>query len=144
MSDGTEEKDLGKTMSDAERVKEAIEIGRRYGHTDGAPKTMENTIERLWTDSSMAEWATKCAHCNKWNIATIEADALNMIGKHTVVCAKCGKPLDPGDGCWVHTNQPKGANHENTQEPDYSVGTRRLCNDQLQTVHSWWSIACGG
>lgn len=74
----------------------------RYQTFTGTPKTIENTIERLWSDSSMAEWATKCEHCNKWNIACLEQDALMMLGDTTVVCAKCRRPIDPGTGLWLH------------------------------------------
>lgn len=81
----------------------------------GTPLTLDNTIERLWTDSSMAEWNIKCPHggCGHWNIPALEFDLLDMIGplhdfisekNPGVVCAKCRKPINPRTGRWVHRN----------------------------------------
>jgi len=85
----------------------------------GTPKTLDNTIERLWADSSMAEWMIKCrtGGCGHWNIPALEYDLIKMIGPvhddigekyPAVVCAKCQKPINPrpssqgGTGRWVH------------------------------------------
>ena len=67
----------------------------------GTPKSFENTIQQLWHESSAAEWATRCG-CGRWNIASLEHDLLKMIGKTTVICAKCGKPLNCKSGHWEH------------------------------------------
>jgi hypothetical protein len=85
----------------------------------GTPKTLDNTIEILWQDSSMAEWVIKCPHpgCHHWNIPSLEYDLIDMIGpphediseaRPGVCCAKCGKPISPrpvhqgGTGRWIH------------------------------------------
>ena len=79
----------------------------------GTPKTLDNTLEALWSDSSMAEWMIKCPHggCGKWNIPSLDHDLMDMIGPwHAdiseknpgVVCAKCRKPINPRTGRWVH------------------------------------------
>lgn len=79
----------------------------------GTPKSLDNTIEKLWGDSSMAEWFIKCPHggCNHWNIPSIHHDLLGMLGplrddisldRPATVCAKCRKPVDPRRGRWVH------------------------------------------
>lgn len=79
----------------------------------GTPKTLDNTIEQLWLDSSMAEWLIKCPHggCNVWNIPALEFHLLDMIGpwhpgisekNPGVVCHKCRKPINPRTGRWVH------------------------------------------
>ena len=80
----------------------------------GTPKSLDNTIEALWQDSSMAEWIIKCHHggCGHYNIPTLHHDLLEMIGppraditedRPGVVCAKCRKPIDPKRfGRWVH------------------------------------------
>lgn len=75
----------------------------------GTPKTFDNTIEALWTDSSQAEWMIPCG-CGHWNIPALRFDALNMIGPvrniskygTALICAKCGKPIDARQGTWVH------------------------------------------
>lgn len=76
----------------------------------GTPKTLDNTLEKLWSDSTKAEWVTKCDHCGRWNMASVGTDLLKMIGLKTVVCAKCDLPINPRDGHWVHTDplDPKG------------------------------------
>jgi hypothetical protein len=68
----------------------------------GTPKTFDNTIQKLWEQSSQAEWCTKCG-CGFWNIGTTSEHLLQMIGEEGVICAKCSKPIDPCTGQWVHT-----------------------------------------
>ena len=77
----------------------------------GTPKTLDNTIEMLWSDSSQAEWLTKCRRCGHWNIPCLTHDLDAMIGdwhpdisdkRPGVVCAKCRKPINPREGHWVH------------------------------------------
>lgn len=68
----------------------------------GTPKTLDNGIEALWQSSTKAEWVTKCDACGYWNMASIQADLLKMIGLNTVVCAKCSKAVNPRNGRWYH------------------------------------------
>lgn len=88
--------------------------GSRWGGIEqytGTPKSMENTIQMLWSDSSQAEWATRCEACNHWNIPTLSHDLDQMIGPYSpdiseaspgVICAKCARPIHPRTGCWIH------------------------------------------
>lgn len=69
----------------------------------GTPKTLDNTIEVLWQRSSQAEWTIPCYSCGYWNMCSIQADLLKMIGLQTIVCAKCNKPVNPRRGSWYHT-----------------------------------------
>lgn len=69
----------------------------------GTPKTLDNGIQQMWEDSSQAEWVTKCDGCGYWNMASIHADLMKMIGATTVVCARCDKPINPAVGHWYHT-----------------------------------------
>lgn len=69
----------------------------------GTPKTLDNGIEALWQLSSQAEWVTPCYSCGYWNMCCVGADLNRMIGKTTVVCAKCQKPVNPSQGHWYHT-----------------------------------------
>jgi hypothetical protein len=73
----------------------------------GTPKTLDNSIEVLWQDSSKAEWVTPCRSCGHWNMAAAQADLLKMIGRETIICAKCQKPINPEDGHWYHTDPDK-------------------------------------
>lgn len=81
----------------------------------GTPKSLDNTIEKLWQDSSQAEWMIKCTHdatvCSHWNVPAADWDLMDMIGPwHQdiseacpgVVCSQCRKPLNPRKGRWVH------------------------------------------
>jgi len=72
----------------------------------GTPKSLDNTIEALWRDSSQAEWITKCEACGYHSVAGIEHDLLKMLGKTTVVCARCSKPIQPRNGFWRHFREP--------------------------------------
>ena len=79
----------------------ASQIGMAF--YSGTPKTLDNGIEALWSESSKAEWVTKCEACNHWNMACIQQDLLKMIGQETVVCARCSRPINPRVGHWHHT-----------------------------------------
>jgi hypothetical protein len=77
----------------------------------GTPKTMENTLEGLWRDSSMAEWVIPCRNCKYENVPTVSHDLFQMIGpwhediseeKPAVICRKCRFPVFPRDGRWHH------------------------------------------
>lgn len=80
----------------------------------GTPKTQENCIQKLWEDSSQAEWVIKCHHagCGYWNVPSFAHDLLAMIGPaHDgicekipgVVCAKCRRFINPRAGRWIHS-----------------------------------------
>lgn len=102
-------------------INETISASEKYGLIlyAGTPKSLDNTMEKLWTDTSMAEYIIKCATpgCNHFNIPALEYDLLDMMGPYrpdisetnpAIVCAKCRKPLNPlpqsrgGGGRWVH------------------------------------------
>lgn len=66
----------------------------------GTPKSMENTIEYLWQQSTQDEWLMKCEGCNKYNFVVSDAH----IGKSGIICLKCGKKLNPRKGVWYSLN----------------------------------------
>jgi hypothetical protein len=70
----------------------------------GTPKTLDNTIEVLWQESSKAEWVMKCSHCGYWNMACIQADLMKMIELKGLSCAKCKNLIDAANGHWYHTD----------------------------------------
>ncbi|MBQ7685317.1 MAG: phage terminase large subunit family protein [Bacteroidaceae bacterium] len=74
---------------------------RRY---TGTAKTLDNTIERLWQRSSMAEWVIKCDHCGTWNIPTMEGRVLDMIQADGIHCVHCGGRLNASLGQWVEAH----------------------------------------
>ena len=77
----------------------------------GTPKTLDNTIEGLWQQSSQAEWFVPCFSCNHQNIPSTEYDLEKMIGPvrddispnmPATICTKCERPINPRFGRWVH------------------------------------------
>lgn len=79
----------------------------------GTPKTLDNTIEKLWGRSSQAEWVITCERCHYDNVPALDHDLQQMIGPwHEniseevpgVICAKCRRPILPRNGRWIHEN----------------------------------------
>lgn len=73
---------------------------KRYA---GTAKTIDNTIEYLWQDSSQAEWVMKCEHCNYYNIPSLEGKIWKMVQAAGLSCARCGKILNARNGEFVPT-----------------------------------------
>ena len=73
-----------------------------FGHKmyAGTPKTVENTLEHYWGNSTQNEWIIKCTHCNKFNYINEK-----NIGKTCLICNKCGKPIHYEHGEWVQMNK---------------------------------------
>lgn len=82
----------------------------------GTPKTLDNTLEGLWQQSSQAEWFVPCFSCNHQNIPSMDYDMEKMLGpvredisvnKPATVCAKCSRSINPRFGRWVHKHPEK-------------------------------------
>ena len=73
----------------------------------GTPKSLDNTIEFLWTQSKQYEWHVKCDACGHVNIPYDGETMEKMIGKEGPICTKCGKYLYPPSGRWEPMN-PEG------------------------------------
>ena len=65
----------------------------------GTPKYTNSSIEFYWKQSTQTEWFVKCDGCNAWQIP-----GERNLTPNGLVCAKCGKPLNVKNGCWVDTN----------------------------------------
>lgn len=86
----------------------------------GTPKTTDGLLERLWRNSSQAEWCINCQACHRLNVPSMHHDLDDMIDDSSreismeapgVICAnkKCRRPLDPKrHGRWVH-DRPESA-----------------------------------
>lgn len=82
----------------------------------GTPKTLDNTIARYQSRSSMAEWWIPCTHCTTngkptQNIPSLDYHLLEMIGPYRddisdeepgTICYRCRLPINPRFGRWVH------------------------------------------
>jgi hypothetical protein len=155
-------------------IHETISASRSWGIIQyaGTPKTLDNTIERLWIDSSMAEWLIKCPHggCGHWNIPALEHDLLKMIGPvHKeisetcpgVICSKCAKPINPrppyqgGTGRWVHRHPSKRWKYAGYHVPQLimpmhyaSVEKWQILVDKMNgkgntPIHVFYNEVCG-
>jgi len=69
----------------------------------GTPKTIDNTLEGLWLDSTQFEWSIPCSHCKSINIPD-EEHIYKMIGLKTIICHKCKSSLNTMEGKWVARN----------------------------------------
>lgn len=69
----------------------------QYSIYAGTPKTMENTIEFLWSLSTQSEWVMKCVGCGKSTFI----DTIKAIGKLGPECLACRKRLNPRFGRWI-------------------------------------------
>lgn len=69
-----------------------------YGYETyaGTPKTLENTIEYLWSISTQNEWIMKCDGCGRHSFI----DNAKAVGKVGPVCVKCDHSLNPRNGQW--------------------------------------------
>ena len=65
----------------------------------GTPKTFDNPIAQYWEQSSQNYWAVKCCSCRHWNVPL----DLTNVGDDSLICSKCGKPLDALKGQYVST-----------------------------------------
>jgi len=97
----------------------------------GTPKTLDNTLQGLWEESSQAEWFVPCFHCttngtHTWNIPSSDHHLLDMIGPwHSdisekfpaTICHKCGKPISPQFGRWVHRYEKRRWSHAGYHVP---------------------------
>lgn len=69
----------------------------RYERYCGTPKTMENTIEKLWQWSTQTEWFIRCEGCGRYSVLNDE----RCIGKLGPICTACTKYLNVRNGVWV-------------------------------------------
>ena len=77
----------------------------RYGirKFTGTAKTLDNTIERLWQQSSKREWVMKCEHCGYENIPTKDGRIMDMPQPDGMHCVnpRCRGRLNVRNGRWV-------------------------------------------
>jgi hypothetical protein len=77
----------------------------RYGikKFTGTAKTLDNTIERIWQQSSKCEWIMKCPHCGYDNIPTKDGGIANMPQPDGMHCInpRCRMRLNVRNGRWV-------------------------------------------
>lgn len=70
----------------------------------GTSKSLNTTLEFLWSLSTQKEWIIPCKSCNKWN-----RPSLQNIGKNGLICKNCGKKINTYDGKWYSFGKQKNA-----------------------------------
>lgn len=85
----------------------------QYSAYAGTPKTMENTIEFLWSQSSQTEWCIPCDGCRKWTFVV----STKAIGKQGPICLSCGKNLNPRKGQWIDMATDQGIKGFHISQP---------------------------
>lgn len=87
-------------MIDAEECLSAAEHPRTV--YAGTSKSLITPLEYIWGESTQNHWLLPCSHCGLKNIPSVE-----NIGKHGLICKKCGGVLNTYDGFWYSFNPPK-------------------------------------
>lgn len=98
-----------------------------YGYViyAGTPKSMENSMQSLFEDSTQRVWVMKCGACGSWQYITRP----ESIGLRGPICVKrltsgrtCGALLVPRQGCWHPLNlKPHGDPHAEPQMEGYHI-----------------------
>ena len=76
----------------------------------GTPKSMDNTINGYWEQSSKTEWFIPCQRHgfdNKPETWFWQEAGIKNIGKEFLICRKCGEQIYPRLGEWRHTGDIK-------------------------------------
>ena len=66
----------------------------------GTPKSLDNSMEWLWENSTQCEWIMPCPSCDKWQYVV----SPRHMGKRGLICVKCGHSLDARHGKWYALN----------------------------------------
>lgn len=110
------------------------------GHTvmAGTPKAPENPIEQLWQISTQTEWEVPCfAHSPiYWNRLDL---GVKNIGKEGLICAKCGKPINPAEGLWVDAfpSNPIKGYHVTQLAVSWKQNAERWKSDIIYKMENW-------
>ena len=65
----------------------------------GTPKSIDNHLEGVYSQSTAYEWQVPCQACQ---VGVILDDA--CIGPASLMCPKCQQPIDPREGLWLPRN----------------------------------------
>jgi len=77
----------------------------------GTPKTFENAIELRWQESSQNEWMVTCTRCGDIQMLTERniGERWSVKTESGVICAKCGRLMDPQNGFWSAHGDPNAS-----------------------------------
>ncbi len=101
----------------------------------GTPKTMENVLEYLFSESDQKEWVIKCSHCDKYNIP-VDPEVSKMIQKKGLSCSHCCKIINPIDGEWISFN--KNSQRSGYHLPQIIIPRNVLQQDRWDSIYNNW------
>jgi len=102
----------------------------------GTPKSKENTIQRLWDNSSQAEWVIRCHTCGYHNTCSVNHDLEKMIEPHGLSCAKCKNLVHSPSGYFKHMNKDP---EKRVEFPGYHV-PQVILPLHYENVDNWRKI----
>ena len=77
------------------QVKEVIGTSDyRYESYFGTARSVDNTLTKLFENSTQNLWHMECDHCHHVNVPNIAGEVLSMIRLEGICCVKCGRPID--------------------------------------------------
>lgn len=106
----------------------------------GTPKTKDNTISRLWEDTSQSEWVIPCSCSKKFNICSANHDLLKMIQRKGPSCAGCGRLLDPETGHYEHGKPDKAGEFLGIHAPKIIFPMHYRPNADTGGMEDWLKI----
>lgn len=90
----------------------------------GTSKTLNNTLEYMFRDSSQCHWVVRCTHCRHYNIPLDFEICLQMCSQDFgPCCAKCKKPIDMKTGEWI-AGRPKMTHNIGFSIPQFIIPFR--------------------
>lgn len=110
----------------------------------GTPLSMDNTLQKVWEESSQAEWIIRCPRCHYDNVPAMGYDIDNMIGpavesispdRPGLQCAKCKRPMKATNGRWVHKYKDRRFRHAGYHVPQIIMPMHYNSYDK-------WSLLC--
>ena len=110
----------------------------------GTPLTMDNTLQKVWEESSQAEWIIRCPRCHYDNVPAMGYDIEGMIGpavesispdRPGLQCAKCKRPMKAINGRWVHKHKDLRFRHAGYHVPQIIMPMHYSNYDK-------WSLLC--
>ena len=75
----------------------------RYESYFGTARGIDNTLTKLFENSTQNEWMMRCTKCKHENFPTIAGEVLKMVQIKGISCTKCMNLLDVERGQWIRS-----------------------------------------
>jgi len=110
----------------------------RYESYFGTARGVDNTLTKLFENSTQNEWIMKCG-CGHENVPTEAGRVLEMIQIKGICCIKCGKVIDVTRGKWIRSYEydPIHRDSEGYHVPQIIVPDRIFPHDRyIETIYN--------